>query len=151
MIRNSINQNASISTIQPTVCQLLFNLYEHESSWPEIFIKAYVDDSLGERAWVDNPACKEFVQNTLTAFGTKAIPFSVDNLTTTSTPTPTTTTTSSSNNMNTTNNEPNSQNNSNDTTTNGSENDINNRKFEFIPRYASTRNEIEILISDLIR
>jgi len=151
MIRNSINQNASISTIQPTVCQLLFNLYEHESSWPEIFIKAYVDDSLGERAWVDNSACKEFVQNTLTAFGTKAIPFSVDNLTTTSTPTPTTTTTSSSNNMNTTNNEPNSQNNSNDTTTNGSENDINNRKFELIPRYASTRNEIEILISDLIR
>jgi hypothetical protein len=53
--------------------------------------------------------------------------------------------------MNTTNNEPNSQNNSNDTTTNGSENDINNRKFELIPRYASTRNEIEILISDLIR
>jgi hypothetical protein len=39
----------------------------------------------------------------------------------------------------------------NDTTTNGSENDINNRKFEFIPRYASTRNEIKILISDLIR
>lgn len=44
-----------------------------------MFKKAYVDDSLGERAWVDNALCDEFVENVKTAFSTKPIPFSVDN------------------------------------------------------------------------
>ena len=65
--------------IQPTICNILHAVYQNETSWPEIFIKAYFDDSLGERTWVDNPSCKEFVQNTATAFNTKPIPFSADN------------------------------------------------------------------------
>ena len=52
--------------IQPTICNILHAVYQNETSWPEIFIKAYFDDSLGERTWVDNPSCKEFVQNTAT-------------------------------------------------------------------------------------
>ena len=33
-----------------------------------------MDDSLGERNWVDSVACKEFVDNVRTAFYTKPIP-----------------------------------------------------------------------------
>lgn len=57
-----------------TICSLLLNIYECESTWPDIFIRAYVDDSLGERNWVDSVACKEFVDNVRTAFYTKPIP-----------------------------------------------------------------------------
>lgn len=133
MQRNSLNQN-HLASIQPTICNLLYNLYENESCWPEIFIKAYVDDSLGERAWVDNSACKEFVQNTLTAFCTKSLPFSVDNLITEQT----------SIAANTIKNES-----LNQTDSNGSEDS--NKRFESTPRYSSIRNEIEILIVDMIR
>lgn len=89
-----------------------------------------MDDSLGERSWVDNTACKEFVQNTLTAFNTKSLPFIVDNLT-----------------------QNNEQTSKQDqlTDSNGSTEDSLNRKFEPTPRYSSTRNEIEILIVDMIR
>jgi integrator complex subunit 1 len=58
------------------MCTLIYNVYENEPDWPEIFIKAYIDDSLNERIWVDNPNCKEFVENIQTAFCTKPIPFS---------------------------------------------------------------------------
>lgn len=63
MIRNSMNQTGSISSIQPAICQLLYRLFENENVWPDIFIKAYVDDSLGERAWVDNSSCKVTILN----------------------------------------------------------------------------------------
>jgi len=36
---------------------------------------------LGERAWVDNSLCEEFIDGIKTAFSTKPIPFSVDNAT----------------------------------------------------------------------
>jgi integrator complex subunit 1 len=67
--QNSIN-------ILSTLCILLYNVYENEPDWPEVFIRAYVDDSLNERIWVDNPNCKDFVENIQTAFATRPIPFS---------------------------------------------------------------------------
>lgn len=34
----------------------------------------YIEDSLGERIWVDSPHCKTFVDNIQTAFNTKMPP-----------------------------------------------------------------------------
>ncbi|XP_054707879.1 integrator complex subunit 1-like [Uloborus diversus] len=53
---------------------ILMAAYKEESSWPEVFVKAYIEDSLGERVWVDHDYCKGFVENILTAFSTKTIP-----------------------------------------------------------------------------
>lgn len=36
--------------------------------------KVFVEDSLADRIWVDNEACQIFVDNILTAFGTKQHP-----------------------------------------------------------------------------
>lgn len=36
-----------------------------------------MEDSLGERIWVDSPHCKTFVENIQTAFGTKMPPKSI--------------------------------------------------------------------------
>ena len=30
----------------------------------------YIDDAIGERVWVDNPECRQFTDNILTAFNT---------------------------------------------------------------------------------
>ncbi len=45
--------------------------YREERNWPECFVRVYVDDAMGERLWVDHPDCKGFVDNVVTAFGTK--------------------------------------------------------------------------------
>lgn len=37
-------------------------------------MQMYIDDSLGERVWVDREDCKGFVENIQTAFRTKASP-----------------------------------------------------------------------------
>ena len=34
----------------------------------------FVEDSLGERVWVDRDDCRTFVENIMTAFGTKRSP-----------------------------------------------------------------------------
>lgn len=34
-------------------------------------LQVYLDDSLGDRMWVDQAECRTFVENVLTAFGTK--------------------------------------------------------------------------------
>ena len=36
--------------------------------------KVFVDDSLGDRAWIENDRCRMFVDNLLTAFSTKLPP-----------------------------------------------------------------------------
>lgn len=59
------------------VANVLMSAYKDESSWPEVFVKAYIEDSLGERIWVDHDYCKGFVDNILTAFNTKTIPKSM--------------------------------------------------------------------------
>ncbi|XP_028310866.1 integrator complex subunit 1 [Gouania willdenowi] len=58
-------------------CNLLMAAYEEDENWPEIFVKVYIEDSLGERIWVDSSQCKDFVDNIQTAFGTKMPPKSM--------------------------------------------------------------------------
>uniref|UniRef100_A0A8C4NEG2 Integrator complex subunit 1 RPB2-binding domain-containing protein n=1 Tax=Eptatretus burgeri TaxID=7764 RepID=A0A8C4NEG2_EPTBU len=59
------------STAAILACNLLMAAYEEDENWPEVFVKVYIEDSLGERVWVDSPYCKLFVDNIQTAFGTK--------------------------------------------------------------------------------
>uniref|UniRef100_UPI00358F4073 integrator complex subunit 1 n=1 Tax=Myxine glutinosa TaxID=7769 RepID=UPI00358F4073 len=59
------------STAAILSCNLLMAAYEEDENWPEVFVKVYIEDSLGERMWVDSPYCKLFVDNIQTAFGTK--------------------------------------------------------------------------------
>ena len=40
-------------------------------------VQVYIEDSLGERIWVDSPHCKTFVDNVQTAFSTKMPPKSM--------------------------------------------------------------------------
>ncbi|XP_070811006.1 integrator complex subunit 1 [Pituophis catenifer annectens] len=62
------------SLVSVLACNLLMAAYEEDENWPEIFVKVYMEDSLGERIWVDSPHCKTFVENIQTAFGTKMPP-----------------------------------------------------------------------------
>ncbi|KAL1124337.1 hypothetical protein AAG570_000966 [Ranatra chinensis] len=52
--------------------------FQNIKKWPEIFVKMYLEDAGGERAWVDNELCKSFVDNIVSSFSTKQIPVSVD-------------------------------------------------------------------------
>ncbi|KAA0705456.1 Integrator complex subunit 1 [Triplophysa tibetana] len=58
-------------------CNLLMAAYEEDENWPEIFVKVYIEDSLGERIWVDSSHCKTFVDNIQTAFTTNMPPKSM--------------------------------------------------------------------------
>uniref|UniRef100_A0A1B6EU77 Uncharacterized protein n=1 Tax=Cuerna arida TaxID=1464854 RepID=A0A1B6EU77_9HEMI len=53
---------------------MLMRAYQDSKRWPQIFVKLYIEDSLGERLWVDQEYCKSFVDNILTAFSTKPAP-----------------------------------------------------------------------------
>ncbi|KAJ8037540.1 Integrator complex subunit 1 [Holothuria leucospilota] len=55
-------------------CNILMHAFLYEENWPEIFVKVYVEDAVAERVWVDHPKNQEFVNNIITAFGTKPIP-----------------------------------------------------------------------------
>lgn len=52
-------------------CNLLLAGLEDSTEWPESFLKVFVEDSVGERIWVDREECQGFVENILTAFNTK--------------------------------------------------------------------------------
>nr|XP_043906794.1 integrator complex subunit 1 isoform X1 [Solea senegalensis]XP_043906795.1 integrator complex subunit 1 isoform X1 [Solea senegalensis] len=65
------------SLVSVLACNLLMAAYEEDENWPEIFVKVYIEDSLGERIWVDSSHCKIFVDNLQTAFGTKMPPKSM--------------------------------------------------------------------------
>uniref|UniRef100_A0A3Q1GUR2 Integrator complex subunit 1 n=1 Tax=Acanthochromis polyacanthus TaxID=80966 RepID=A0A3Q1GUR2_9TELE len=65
------------SLVSVLACNLLMAAYEEDENWPEIFVKVYIEDSLGERIWVDSSHCKNFVDNIQTAFGTKMPPKSM--------------------------------------------------------------------------
>lgn len=43
----------------------------------DVYFQVYIEDSLGERIWVDSSHCKNFVDNIQTAFGTKMPPKSM--------------------------------------------------------------------------
>eukprot|EP00079_Xenopus_tropicalis_P030398 XP_012826387.1 PREDICTED: integrator complex subunit 1 [Xenopus tropicalis] len=65
------------SLVSVLACNLLMAAYEEDENWPEIFVKVYIEDSLGERIWVDSQHCKTFVDNIQTAFCTKMPPKSM--------------------------------------------------------------------------
>jgi integrator complex subunit 1 len=45
--------------------------------WPDVFVKIYVEDAVADRIFIDNPYCKPFVDNVITAFNTKLPPSSL--------------------------------------------------------------------------
>ncbi|XP_015601368.1 integrator complex subunit 1 isoform X2 [Cephus cinctus] len=53
---------------------LLMRGFHDKKNWPDIFVKLYIEDALGERVWVDHEECKGFVDNILTGFGTRQPP-----------------------------------------------------------------------------
>nr|XP_051686536.1 integrator complex subunit 1 isoform X2 [Oryctolagus cuniculus] len=65
------------SLVSVLACNLLMAAYEEDENWPETFVKVYIEDSLGERIWVDSVHCRTFVDNIQTAFGTKMPPKSM--------------------------------------------------------------------------
>ncbi|XP_008559998.1 integrator complex subunit 1 [Microplitis demolitor] len=53
---------------------LLMRGFHDKKAWPDIFIKLYIEDALGERVWVDHDECKGFTDNILTGFCTRIPP-----------------------------------------------------------------------------
>lgn len=60
--------NALVSVL---AANLLMSALRHERQWPDLLVKVYIEDAIGERIWVDHLDCKGFVENICTAFGTK--------------------------------------------------------------------------------
>ena len=60
--------NALISVLGANV---LMTAFKNVPNWPELFVRVYIEDAMGERLWVDHPECKAFVDNVLTAFETR--------------------------------------------------------------------------------
>ncbi|XP_018336442.1 integrator complex subunit 1 isoform X3 [Agrilus planipennis] len=63
---NAYNQILYINTLMHAFAEVL--------QWPEVFVKLYVEDAVADRIWIDNPYCKPFVENIVTAFNTKQPP-----------------------------------------------------------------------------
>ncbi|OTF80572.1 hypothetical protein BLA29_007452, partial [Euroglyphus maynei] len=59
------------------IINLFYYAFHDENSWPELFIHLYVEDSLGDRIWVDNEECKDFVEIIVASFRTKLPPKSL--------------------------------------------------------------------------
>ncbi|XP_025155435.1 integrator complex subunit 1 isoform X3 [Harpegnathos saltator] len=53
---------------------LLMKGFCDKKNWPEIFVKLYTDDAVGERVWIDHEECKGFVDNIMTGFNTRQPP-----------------------------------------------------------------------------
>lgn len=70
-------KSKSNPSIAVMAASILLIAYQEERNWPEQFIRAFIDDSLGERVWVDMEECKGFVDNIITAFKTKMAPKSL--------------------------------------------------------------------------
>lgn len=64
----------AVTSAAVLACNLLLAAFHDERNWPESFIKVFIDDSLGERLWVDREECQGFVENILTGFNTKLAP-----------------------------------------------------------------------------
>ena len=60
--------NALVSVLAANVLMAAFG---KERNWPEVFVRVFIEDAMGERVWVDHPDCKGFVDNIITAFNTK--------------------------------------------------------------------------------
>jgi integrator complex subunit 1 len=64
----------TIASPSAIACNLLMSGFDEVQSWPESFIKVFIEDSIGERVWVDREECQGFVENILTAFNTRLPP-----------------------------------------------------------------------------
>ncbi|XP_017798364.1 PREDICTED: integrator complex subunit 1 [Habropoda laboriosa] len=72
------NYKAKGNPLVPVLAaNLLMKGFHEKRNWPEIFVKLYIEDALGERVWVDHEECKGFVDNILTGFNTRHPPKSV--------------------------------------------------------------------------
>lgn len=58
-----------------TSINLLIASHDKLSNWPEAFMKVFVEDSMGERLWVDNEECRYFVENIRVSLNTRTSPF----------------------------------------------------------------------------
>lgn len=61
-------------TMHVLAANLLARGYHNKASWPEKFVRIYIDDAINERVWVDIEDCSSFVENICTAFGTRIPP-----------------------------------------------------------------------------
>ncbi|KAG5898788.1 hypothetical protein JTB14_010998 [Gonioctena quinquepunctata] len=82
VLRRDVNAGLkAINKSNPHVHQIFLNLLAHAytdvNNWPEMFVKLYVEDAVGDRVFVDSPFCKPFVDNIITAFNTKMPPSSL--------------------------------------------------------------------------
>ncbi|XP_058814949.1 integrator complex subunit 1 [Topomyia yanbarensis] len=72
------SQNSFKGRNNPTVhvlaCNLLARGYSDKKQWPETLIRAYIDDAMNDRVWVDYEECAPFTDNCVAAFGTKIPP-----------------------------------------------------------------------------
>lgn len=75
---SSSSSNHQIQLLQ-FLCTFLNRLYSHEDFFHiDLYLKAFIDDWLGERIWCDNDLCREFALNLISCFKTKQIPFSLE-------------------------------------------------------------------------
>lgn len=69
------NQNRLKSNVVPIlVINIFYSAFHDEPTWPDSFLKYYTEDALGERVWVDNEECKDFVEVLISCFQTKLPP-----------------------------------------------------------------------------
>lgn len=142
-IRSPSSPSHNVLLIHPVICNILALVFENECSWPEVFVTAFVYDSIGERYWVENPLCKDFVENIKTAFKTYPIPFSCENSNTQLV---------SNNNSNSSIELINVKSIEQDQMLEATEGiiDFTQKKSKIAPRYENLRNKIESSLSDLI-
>ncbi|XP_048516871.1 integrator complex subunit 1 isoform X3 [Dendroctonus ponderosae] len=64
----------SNSHVHQMFLNLICHAFSEKDNWPEIFVKLYVEDAIGDRIIIDSPFAKPFVDNIITAFHTKVPP-----------------------------------------------------------------------------
>ncbi|XP_050313289.1 integrator complex subunit 1 isoform X2 [Anthonomus grandis grandis] len=65
------------SQVHQIFLNLICHSFSEKENWPEIFVKLYVEDAIGDRILIDSPFAKPFVDNVVTAFHTKSPPCSL--------------------------------------------------------------------------
>ncbi|XP_030761585.1 integrator complex subunit 1 isoform X2 [Sitophilus oryzae] len=71
------NIHKSNSHVDQMFLNLIYFGFADKDNWPEIFVKLYVEDAIGDRVIIDSPFAKPFVDNVVTAFHTKLPPSSL--------------------------------------------------------------------------
>lgn len=71
---NLIHFKLNKINVPAAIINIFQHAFEHEKSWPEIFIKLFIEDFLGDRVWVDSDECQVFVKIMAATFHTKISP-----------------------------------------------------------------------------